>query len=719
LHRILAMHLGGNAQTLVAELECIRKWKPTQHVRWLAFEVEQQIQIRPHQFVVVKQLQNKPGSVIQLNMGLGKTRILVPLLILDLMSSDSIARINMLASIVGEALAHFRKSLVSSVLSVQHVKIFSLPFSRDIPLDGMIASQLSDEIARCREHLGCLVVTPQHRNSLLLKQYDQQDVFVDGLNASFVDILDESDAILSHEFQLVYALGTQVPLPSGSCRWTVLQALLIILARSTNEVLSSILSDPLLVHRDEDCASGSFPRIRFLLPFKSQQGNHARKLGTALCRQLLADPPYELKWMEELSSEEVELLVPIMVDPAVHDSMETICSNSLFHDRRSYILAVRGFLAYGVLFHGLESRYRVDYGLNASSQTKMAVPYSASDTPKERAQYSHPDMELVYTALSYFHEGLSKLQLKAALELLQTMGPVAQKTIYSEWIISVRSNVPNEELIKFDDILKVDVNNEPQQCFIYKHLRNCMEVICFWTNSFIFRTDTYQFLSKRATNAWNLSDSGKAIGFSGTDDNRFLLPLSISQQTPEEEYIRATNGAMIRLILDCTNQLYLVNDDTGCRSPTWQKVLDQCVFLGVHALIDVAGLMAGSQNIQAAHYLAERLDTSGFAGVVYFDTDAQAWFVYEMDNRRSLSLQSSSLMEAECFVFFDESRCRGSDMKLLDNAIALVTLEPKLTKDKFLQGCARMRKLGREGQSLVLAGTSEVFCSREHNDEGT
>jgi hypothetical protein len=41
---------------------------------------------------------------------------------------------------------------------------------------------------------------PQHRNSLLLKQYDQ-DVFVDGLKESFVDILDESDAILSHDFQ--------------------------------------------------------------------------------------------------------------------------------------------------------------------------------------------------------------------------------------------------------------------------------------------------------------------------------------------------------------------------------------------------------------------------------------------------------------------------------------------------------------------------------------
>jgi hypothetical protein len=47
-------------------------------------------------------------------------------------------------------------------------------------------------------------------------------------------------------------------------------------------------------------------------------------------------------------------------------------------------------------------------------------------------------------------------------------------------------------------------------------------------------------------------------------------------------------------------------------------------------------------------------------------------------------------------------------MKLLSNAVALVTLEPKMTKDKFLQGCADA-KVAKDGQSLILAGTSEVL----------
>jgi hypothetical protein len=673
----------------------VREWTPTQHLRWLAFEVEQELQIRPNQFAIVQQLQTNPGSVIQLNMGLGKTRVLVPMLILDLMSSERTGRVSMLPSIIGEAMAYFRIVLVSSV---QHVKLFSLPFQRGIPLDEMRARQLSDEVSRCREHLGCVVVTPQHRNSLLLKQYDQ-DVFVDGLKESFVDILDESDAILSHDFQLVYALGNQVPLPSGSCRWTVLQGLITAFARTQREDLLKITNDPLLVHR-EISRNGSFQNAATL------QG-HEYEVGL-LCAVTLAEPPHELRWMKAVPSEEVELLVSVMSDPTFMDALETIQSNALFKERQSDILSARGFIAYGSLFHGLEARYRVNYGLFPCSKTKMAVPYSASDTPKQRAQYSHPDMELVYTALSYYHEGLTESQLKAALECLQAMGPVAQEDIF-RWISSARKDTAPEELSKFDHILKVDVSNKLQLGLIHENLRSCMEVISFWTDNFVYRTDTYQFLSKRATSACNLCDSGIAIGFSGTDDNRFLLPQSIAQITPEEEQLKATNGAMISRILDCTKSIHVLQDGSGDNSPMWQEVLDKCVSLGVQALVDVAGLMAGSKNDQSALYLAARLDKGSFRGVVYFDMDSESWVVYETENHRRVSLQSSSHTESECFVYFDESRCRGSDMKLKSSAVALVTLEPKMTKDKFLQGCARMRKLRMKGQSLILAGTSEVL----------
>jgi len=134
----------------------------------------------------------------------------------------------------------------------------------------------------------------------------------------------------------------------------------------------------------------------------------------------------------------------------------------------------------------------------------------------------------------------------------------------------------------------------------------------------------------------------------------------------------------------------------------------------VDALIDVGGAMAGSTNQDVAKKMVSALKTFGRSphkGVVYFNNEKEAWYVCDVRGNLDVALHSSSLTDAECFVYFDESRCRGADKKLKRDARALVTLEPKLTKDKFLQGCARMRRLHPDGQKLVLAGTSEVVSS--------
>jgi len=175
LHRIQSQP---SEHLLQTELECIREWNPWTHPEWLAFEVKQSIQIRPYQYRIVKQLLQNPGGMTQLNMGLGKTSVLVPMLILELRKTNQqIVRVNFLASILHTMTGNYRSILTASAL---HIKFFSLPFHRDVPLETYHAETIADELALCRESSGCLVVSPQHRNSLLLKQYDK-NIFVDGL----------------------------------------------------------------------------------------------------------------------------------------------------------------------------------------------------------------------------------------------------------------------------------------------------------------------------------------------------------------------------------------------------------------------------------------------------------------------------------------------------------------------------------------------------------
>jgi hypothetical protein len=51
------------------ELLVRRIWDPAAYPKWLVFEVEGRLQIRPRQYLVAKHLMENPGAICQLNMG--------------------------------------------------------------------------------------------------------------------------------------------------------------------------------------------------------------------------------------------------------------------------------------------------------------------------------------------------------------------------------------------------------------------------------------------------------------------------------------------------------------------------------------------------------------------------------------------------------------------------------------------------------------------------
>ena len=74
------------------ELKVRRTWDAVQHPQWLAFEVEGQLQIRPAQHSVAQHLMANPGDIAQLNMGEGKTRVILPMLVLHWADGSRVVR---------------------------------------------------------------------------------------------------------------------------------------------------------------------------------------------------------------------------------------------------------------------------------------------------------------------------------------------------------------------------------------------------------------------------------------------------------------------------------------------------------------------------------------------------------------------------------------------------------------------------------------------------
>jgi len=47
-------------------------------------------------------------------------------------------------------------------------------------------------------------------------------------------------------------------------------------------------------------------------------------------------------------------------------------------------------------------------------------------------------------------------------------------------------------------------------------------------------------------------------------------------------------------------------------------------------------------------------------------------------------------------VIFDEARTRGADIMMKSDMKAVLTIAPKMTKDKLMQAAGRLRKFGRK-----------------------
>jgi hypothetical protein len=216
---------------------------------------------------------------MQLNMGEGKTRIIIPMLLLWWLvmnmreETSKVIRLCFLPPLVGEAFDFLHRTLcASAVLPCRKLVRFS--FNRDVNLTSHQAEKLNYHLQQVARVAGAVVTTPQDLLSLKLKWhelYEQlppeqkkpeliQTELMTELHAlinsnRYRDVLDESDLILNHKFQLVYALGSPQPLNSGNTRWKSVGLLLDLLCQAEqmkngNEIYDSFLSNPVFALLD-------------------------------------------------------------------------------------------------------------------------------------------------------------------------------------------------------------------------------------------------------------------------------------------------------------------------------------------------------------------------------------------------------------------------------------------------------------------------------------
>ena len=339
----------------------VEPWAPAEFPDWRLLEIENDISIRPVQADVALEM-IRPSSngmnnqnVLQLNMGEGKSSVIVPIVCSALADGTKLIRVVVLKPLAGQMF----RLLVQKLGELINRRVYYIPFSRSVQPTPGDASTIRELFEECKQERGIWLVQPEHILSFKLMGLDRlytgnQDIASPLLDTqrwlqnTSKDILDESDEILHVKYQLIYTLGTQSSINPDRCHR--IQRLFDLVKRHANAAQAA--SPKGIEVQPDHC--GGFPRVQI---FEAKAAEHLTKLV-----------------QDDLKTEE---LTPIPVSGALRESMfEFIINSKLTAEDTSWVstdsslndtirnklLHWRGLIGHGLLKSAFtEKRWRVSW----------------------------------------------------------------------------------------------------------------------------------------------------------------------------------------------------------------------------------------------------------------------------------------------------------------------------------------------------------------------
>ena len=574
-----------------------------------------------------------------------------------------------------------------------------------------LSSEHHHEILRC---CGLILSTPEHVLSYKLsglqrladsrlREAQEMVQFQSWLTETCRDILDESDFTLAVKTQLIYPSGQQVSVDGHPHRWEIAQILFSMVENHLPDLQREFPQSIEVVKRPR-----GFPIIHFLQT-DVEDALHHRLINDICDGRIsflrLADSTVPVSKREikrvlsetDLNRELVKQVSGLFAD-----------SSSAYNN----ILLVRGLLLNRILLLCLKKRWNVQYGLHPNRHP-IAVPFEAKGVPSEQAEFGHPDVSILFTCLAFYYSGLSLPQFCEGLQyVLKSDDPAAE---YDRWTYN-SDTLP--AALHHWNVINADDQGQVEE--LWCHLRLNRNVLDHYMNNFVFPVHAKQFGVKLQASGWDLPlfskprpgeevSAAKTTGFSGTNDNKMMLPLNIKQD--DLQSLRQTTAEVLTYLLQGRNRQY--------KLAAWQgKRLTE------------EGLLRNISSMDNQNLVSVWLDIDAQAkGAVYFGADNRAWVQYR-GGKEAVPLLATPFAENldECLVYIDEAHTRGIDLKLPQKARGALTLALGQTKDHTVQGkltainrlerqvclpdpaAMRLRQLGTT-QSIVFFAPPEVHQS--------
>ena len=699
-------------------------WNAYKNPEFIMFEVDNDISIRDTQaqvaFEILKEknetVSTTNNRLMQLNMGEGKTAIIMPIVLARAARGDKVVRATVLSSLYTTNSSDWQYKLGGLL----NRRVYPMICRRDLPIGVDGVKMMLKTCRKIKEEKHVIVTVPEHRLSLENKAIELASNLTMGkdLNASkslhevvnFLwrhgrEFLDESDEILSPKYQLIYTIGAPRDMEGSQLRWEIHASIYESLARHASSLVNDFGSD--VIELGKSISSVQETEYIGLRLLEGSEGcDEAYNAIKKYIKDDILNNHSKLK--VTLRKDERQKWEKCVNGSGSGDDLEGLPDSS-----KVIALCLRGMLEHNVLKISLFKRWRVHYGNHPTRKGfNMAVPYRAKDVAAERTEFGHPDVALSLTFAHYYQAGLERNQLRDVFERLKRMSDSDAKAEYSNWVGSGQMTKEMEGFASYEG-----VNIEDSAFFetrLFPIFRNNMRVIRFWLVKIVLPVQAKQFPKKLSSTAPELCRSpqlGKrwtavTTGFSGTDDLSLLLSPTIVQANLQS--LKKTNGVQLKNILRKENNHYSYLVDENTTNELLKRFLattsDNSRISDINVVLDAGALVLHKSNrnfIESWLHIRKDMEAAAFF-------EGSTIFVLTQDGDQ-LKFDASPYCEdmSRCLLYLDDIHTRGSDFRLPLNARAVLTLGKGLQKDKFVQACMRMRQLGR-GQSLLLVASREV-----------
>lgn len=368
----------------------------------------------------------------------------------------------------------------------------------------------------------------------------------------------------------------------------------------------------------------------------------------------------------------------------------------------------------------LKRKHGEHYGPSLSDERSpeskaVSIPYLSNNTPSEKSRFGNYLEETNYTIQSMMISGLSRDLFTVYIQALLT--GAKKELVYNQCASLDQTQLALEfqSLLEQYQIKKklseVDVTNQELMQLMYQKLANDPVVIFQTLEKNVLKNIKIE-TSVLHSDAINHVDQVRTCqAIDGTPNNHTTYNPRLSFETESAKGLDEYVAWAIRAKQPVIFGLEFQSTETFVE----QLLTPPRCTQNLRALIDISATFKGQEALKVVEFIGKTLkaNASPIKYILFFNTDNVlcAYDLRHTSKRVLVEIGSSdpkiirhalNCSPDECFTYYDQSHCVGSDIRQSDDAEALVLIDSDTQKQHFLQGCTRMRKLLEGNQRINL-----------------